>query len=356
MKRRCFVGAVGAGAIAFGQEAKPELHWTSVLDLGVEGKGWKDTAHPFDRLPAKAQTIVRGPVWSLSHDSAGMAVRFTSAAPRLSARWKVRRERLALPHMPATGVSGLDLYVKHNGRWRWMANGRPEKQENEQVLFQNYSGPARDYMLYLPLYNGVEFVQLGVDKDAGVKAAAPRARGRKPIVFYGSSILQGGCASRPGMAYPAILGRMLEWETINLGFSGNGMSEPEFGVLQAELDAQVYVYDSLPNMQPEMVAERTETFLKTLRKAHPSMWIVCVENALYTNLDFNAANKARVLEKNRMLKGIYERMADRRMAYIGAEKLYGDDGEATVDGTHPTDVGFMRMAETIAPVLRPLLG
>ncbi len=349
-----------ATAPAWAQEAapKPDLQWTSVLDLTLEGKGWKDTAHPFDRLPARAQTIVRGPVWSLSRDSAGMVVRFSSSAPRIAARWKVRRERLALPHMPATGVSGLDLYVRSNGRWRWMANGRPEKQENEQMLFQNYSGPARDYMLYLPLYNGVDSVHLGVDKDAAIKPAAPRPRGRKPVVFYGSSILQGGCASRPGMAYPAILGRMLDCETINLGFSGNGMSEPEFGVLQAELDAQVYVYDSLPNMSVEQVTDRTEGFLRTLRKAHPNMWIVCVENPNYTNLEFNAANRQRVMEKNRLMKGIYDKLiagGDRKMAYVPGDKLYGDDGEATVDGTHPTDVGFQRMAEAIAPVLRPLL-
>src|SRR5690349_15845073 len=135
MYRRNFL-SLTAAPFAFAQEAKPELNWTNILELGVEGKGWSDTAHPFDRLPSKAQSMVRPPVWNLAHDSAGMLVRFTSATPQVEARWKLRKSNLALPHMPATGVSGLDLYVRHNGRWRWLANGRPTKQENEQVLFR----------------------------------------------------------------------------------------------------------------------------------------------------------------------------------------------------------------------------
>src|SRR3954469_21098028 len=110
MNRRSFL-ALSAAPCALAQEAKPEMNWTSVLDLGLEGKGWTDTAHPFDRLPAKAKDMVRPPVWSLGHDSAGMLARFTTAAPQLQARWKLRNSRLAMPHMPATGVSGLDLYV-----------------------------------------------------------------------------------------------------------------------------------------------------------------------------------------------------------------------------------------------------
>ena len=116
------------------------------------------------------------------------------------------------------------------------------------MLVKGLKPGRREYVLYLPLYNGVQEVKIGVPEGATLEVAGPRPVGTKPIVFYGTSILQGGCASRPGMAYPAILGRRLDWPTINLGFSGNALSEPEVAQLLAELDPAVYVLDPLPNM------------------------------------------------------------------------------------------------------------
>lgn len=334
--------------------AQPALRWHDIRTLGVQGQGWKDTKHPFDRLPAKAEGVVRGPVWSLSQDSTGFFVRFNSAASDIRARWTVRRERLALPHMPATGVSGLDLYVRHNGRWRWLANGRPEKKTNEQAMVSNWTGGEREYILYLPLYNGVESVELGVPEGAELKPVEER---RKPVVFYGTSILQGGCASRPGMAYPSIVGRMLDWPTINLGFSGNGKSEPEMASLMADLDPAAYVLDSLPNLQPDEVAQRVEPFIRTLRKARPDTPIILVENVVYTNAEM-VASRASYKDKNAHLTAIYEKLrkeGDRKLYYVAGGSLLGTDGEGTVDGVHPTDLGFLRMAEAVAPVLRPTL-
>src|SRR5262249_50683617 len=99
--------------------------WFDVLHLVVEGKGWKDTKSPFDRLPAKAGKMVRPPGWGLSRHWAGIGVRFVTDATNIDARWTLTSATLAMPHMPATGVSGLDLYVKTDKGWRWLGNGRP---------------------------------------------------------------------------------------------------------------------------------------------------------------------------------------------------------------------------------------
>lgn len=344
--------------VALAPALAQELEWTEVRQLGLEGQGWTDVRHPYDRLPAKAENMVRPPVWRLSQDSAGMSVRFSTAAPTISARWTLRREQLALPHMPATGVSGLDLYVRHNNQWRWLANGRPEHKSNKQVLVRDWTGGRRDYLLYLPLYNGVDSVEIGVPAGTKLERGAPLPKTERPIVFYGTSILQGGCASRPGMAYPALVGRILDYPTINLGFSGNALSEPEMAELLAELDPAVYVYDSLPNLNPSQVRERTEPFLRTLRKAHPRTPIVLIENVIYTNSDFVESRRASAAEKNSALLAIYKKLVaegDKRLSYVKAPALLGDDGEATVDGTHPTDLGFRRMADTIAPAIRKWL-
>ncbi|MBS1826003.1 MAG: SGNH/GDSL hydrolase family protein [Acidobacteria bacterium] len=329
------------------------ITWTDIKQADIEGQGWRDTKAPFDRMPAKAEKTIRPAVWSLSRNSAGLRLRFTTASPAIHARWTVMKESLALPHMPATGVSGLDLYVKQDGVWRWIANGRPEKKTNEQALVQNYKGPIREYLLYLPLYNGIESISVGVPEGAKLEILPPDTR--KPVLFYGTSILQGGCASRPGMVYTSIIGRRLDYPTINLGFSGNALSEPEIAQLLAELDPAVYVYDSLPNLGTvAMVNERTEPFLRTIRKAHPTTPIILIENVIYTQSEAVSSRPEQAREKNRALRAIYEKLkaeGDRNLYYVPGANLLGLDGEGTVDGSHPTDLGFLRMADEIGPVV-----
>ena len=345
---------------AFGQTSNSEtnLRWRDARELIIEGKGWPDTKDSYDRLPARAEKLVRQNVWNLGHDSAGMCIRFVTDATTISARWTLRRESLAMPHMPATGVSGLDLYVRGQGHWHWVGNGRPAKTIEEKVLVKGLKPARRECLLYLPLYNGVQEVKIGVPQGAALEPADPRPAGVKPIVFYGTSILQGGCASRPGMAYPAILGRRLDWPTINLGFSGNALSEPELAQLLAELDPAVYVLDPLPNMTAETVAERYEHFVRILREAHPGTPIEMVENVEYADGKFVEARQKRFAASNAKLGEIHKRLTkagQKKLFYVSAPSLLGNDGEATVDGTHPTDLGFVRMADAIEPALRRAL-
>ncbi|MBL8230302.1 MAG: SGNH/GDSL hydrolase family protein [Bryobacterales bacterium] len=339
-----------------GQTTEAPARWHNLASMPLEGQGWTATKHRYDRLPAKAEGVVRAPVWSLAQDSAGMSYRFVTDAATIRARWRVRRPRLSLVHMPATGVSGLDLYVRNGGKWQWIGVGRPDQVDSEQTLVSGITRQKREYLLYLPLYNGVEQVEVGVPEGSAFEAA-PTA-GKKPVVFYGTSILQGGCASRPGMAYPAIVSRMLDWPAINLGFSGNGKTEPEMADLLAELDPAVYVMDSLPNLSPDEARDRVGPFVAKLRAAHPKTPIVLVENVTYTDSHTVDARRAKAIEANRHLKTLYEKLkasGDTAVYYIPTQSLFGADGEDTVDGVHPTDLGFLRMAQGIAPVLRPLL-
>ena len=329
--------------------------WYNLAKLNVEGKGWQKTKSLYDRLPATAEHVVREPVWDLAQDSAGLRYRFVTDADSLRARWKLRKPSLAMPHMAATGVSGLDLYVRDGDQWHWLAVGRPEKPEiNEATLVTGLKRGGREFMLYLPLYNGVDSVEIGVPADAKFESAPDRYGSMKPVVFYGTSILQGGCAARPGMAYPSIIGRMLDTPTINLGFSGNGKMEPEIAKLLAELDPSAYVLDSLPNLNPAETAERLDPFVRTLRDAHPLTPIVFVENVTYSNAPYLDDRRAKANEVNALLRREYDKMAtagDKNLYYVPSSHLLGADGEDTVDGTHPTDLGFLRMAQGIAPVL-----
>ncbi|MGP0067720.1 MAG: SGNH/GDSL hydrolase family protein [Isosphaeraceae bacterium] len=338
-----------------------KTRWFDARELEVEGKGWTDTRAFYDRLPARAEGVVRAPVWGLSRDSAGLCIRFVTDATTLQARWTLTSQQLAMPHMPATGVSGLDLYAKaDDGRWRWLSVGQPTAiRGNTATLASGLPDGRREYLLYLPLYNGVASLEIGIPADRTIARPAPRAVDRrKPIVFYGTSITQGGCASRPGMAHTAILGRRLDRPVINLGFSGNGVMEPEIATLLAELDPAVYVLDCLPNMTAAEVEQRVEPFVRTLRKAHPSTPIVLAEDRTYSNAWLVTAQRQRNSTSRAALKAAYDRLlasGARNLIYLAGEHQLGDDGEGTVDGSHPTDLGFLRMADAFAGVLGPVL-
>jgi GDSL-like Lipase/Acylhydrolase family/N-terminus of Esterase_SGNH_hydro-type len=336
------------------------IQWIDARDLNVEGKGWTDTKAFYDRLPAKAEGKVPGPVWNLSRNSSGMHVRFVTDATNITVRWSVTSPSLAMPHMSATGVSGVDLYVKLNsGDWHWAAVGSPKAQTNSIEVLKDIPPGKREYLLYLPLYNGTKSLEIGIPTGATLTAAGPWGKGnRKPIVFYGTSILQGACASRPGMVHSSILGRRFQFPTINLGFSGNGRMEPVMADLLAELDPSVYVLDCLPNMTAAQVTERVEPFVHTLRKAHPQTPIVLVEDRVYQDSFLVESRRKRNEENHAALKAAYKRLKKegvKDLYYIGGDNLYGNDGEGAVDGSHPSDLGFMRQADIFAKTLGPIL-
>jgi lysophospholipase L1-like esterase len=339
------------------QGAGDGLRWFDIRHLGMEGHGWGEQELPFHRFPGRAQALIPPPVWELSRHSAGLAVRFVTASPTLAARWKLRFDGLAMPHMPATGVSGLDLYVRHEGVWKWTATGIPRAKENSQTLLADLAPRAeREYRLYLPLYNGCESVEVGVLENETI-AKAPPAAG-KPICYYGTSITQGGCASRPGMAYTAIAARRLDRPHYNFGFSGNGRMEPAVVELLAELDPSVYVLDAFPNMTVDQIRERLAPCIRLLRKAHPVTPIVVMENVLYTSHTLVTSFRAAYEGRNRAAREVCEALHNEgvtRLTVVPGEILYGADQEATVDGSHATDLGFMRMAEALVPFLRPMI-
>jgi len=328
--------------------------------LDLEGQGWTDTGGDYDRLPSKAEGVVRPPVWNLSRHSAGICARFVTDTTELTVHWVLTSASLAMPHMPATGVSGVDLYVKQpSGVWRWVATGRPGGQTNQAKLFNGVSKEPREFCLYLPLYNGVSKVEVGVPAGATVSPAPARASSlERPIVFYGTSITQGGCASRPGMVHTAIVGRRLNRRIINLGFSGNGRMEPEMAELLAELDPAVFVLDCLPNMDGPRVRERVKPFVERLRQTRPDTPILLVEDRLYADGFFKRERAERNRDNQKELRrafGLLQADGVKELYYLPGELLLGEDGEDTVDGSHPTDLGFVRQADAFVKVLGKIL-
>ncbi len=339
--------------------AQDNLEWHDVTTWGLEGRILPDQSRLkwFDRLPASAEGKVTTPVWNLSRDSAGMMVRFKTDATAISVHYQLTKNRLGQPHMPATGVSGIDLYARDaEGKWKWVQVTKPDAQEVKAEIIKDLAPGLREYAAYLPLYNGVEFLKIGVAKGSQFEGLAPRPN---PIVFYGTSITHGACASRPGMVHTAILGRRLDTPVVNLGFSGNGRMDAAVGEYLVQIDAAAYVVDCLPNMNAEAVTEKCVPLVKQLRAAKPTTPIILVEDRRFTNDWILPAKRDFHTKNHAALRAAYDSLVAegvKNLHYIPGDHLYGDDTEGATDASHASDLGFMRQADVFEPVLRQALG
>jgi lysophospholipase L1-like esterase len=346
---------------AFSQSATAYQWWNPAKNdfPVIEGQGWHTgLAHPYDRLPAKAEKNVRNAVWSLSHETAGLMIRFRSNATDIRVRYTVG-ERLGMPHMPSTGVSGVDLYaVNRDGGWEW-CGGKYQFGDTIEYHFSSLPDDyTREYHLYLPLYNNVKWLEIGVPDKEGFTPLPLRLD--KPIVIYGTSIAQGACASRPGMAWTSILGRRLHDPVINLGFSGNGRLEEGVVNLLTELDPKIYVVDCLPNMTgfpADTTKARLIKTVKTLREKKPGVPVLIVEHADASIGSLDSGRDNAYKRVNTAAKEVFAELKASGMEniyYLSADEI-GFDNESTVEGLHPNDQGMELYAAAYEKAIRHIL-
>lgn len=331
----------------------------------VEGQGWPtETAATYDRFPERAQRELNPNVWNLSHSSAGLYIKFKTDASNLVIRYKVKGD-LAMSHMPATGVSGLDLYaLDPNGKW-CLAPGSFSFKDTITYRFSNikvsaaFPGRSYEYRLFLPLYNSVAWLEIGV--PAGNAFNFMALSKEKPVLVYGTSIAQGGCASRPGLAWTSILQRALDRPLVNLGFSGSGLLEKSVIDLMAEVDAKIYVLDCMPNLisfSDKEIEKRLLASVQSLNEKHPQVPILLVEHSggnvdglLDTgrNADYNRVNK--------VLDSTYSKLitAGIKNVYLLTNKNIGLDINSTVDGLHPNDIGMEKYANAYEKAIRTII-
>lgn len=332
-----------------------QIVYHDASEFPLLGKATEATGARYDRLPDSLKNISRAPLWNLSRNSAGMAIRFRSNSTQIAVKWEVLFNN-HMNHMTDVGIKGLDLYCwSGDGEWKFVNSGRPSGKTNEVTIIANMQPEEREYMLYLPLYDGLVSLSIGVDSLSFIDQPQLESPIRKkPIVFYGTSILQGGCASRPGMAHTNILSRRLNRECINLGFSGNAFLDLEIAQVISEVDAGVFVLDFVPNASVEQMQERMETFYRIIRSKHPHTPVVFIEDPIFTHTMFDQAITQEVRRKNQTLNEIFDSLkmkGEKEIYLISSKNMLGDDGEATVDGIHFTDLGMMRYADLVGPII-----
>jgi lysophospholipase L1-like esterase len=333
--------------------------WTDAASLPLHGKAVEETATRYARLPASLADECRPPVWKLGQNSAGLYIRFRTDSPTLWVRWESATSHV-MNHMSATGSRGLDLYVLSDGRWRFLTAARPElkKAVTERKLISDMEPQMREYMMYLSLYDGVSALEIGTEEGHPAEPAEVQSpRSGRPVVMYGTSITQGGCVSRPGMLYTSIMSRALDREFVNLGFSGNALFDLEIARLMASVpDPACFVIAAVENAGVEQIEERGEAFFRILRDAHPDVPVVFVQAVRYSHLLCDkkaAANMEQRMAAYKKLFDSLKKSGEKRIYFTDpAAKASFADAESSVDGSHLTDLGAMRFAEAVLPVLK----
>ena len=354
-----FLAVAIAMAILSGSASAQNVFYADASVFPLYGKVSEQTNERYERLPSSLEGVIREPVWYLGRHSAGLFIRFRSNSTSIHARWESTFNN-TMTHMTDTCTKGLDLYAIVDGEWRHVCSAQPQGKKSERCIIANMDPVEREYMLYLSLYDGVKSLEIGVDEGSMLDLpAVDRPSREKPVVMYGTSILQGGCANRPGMAHTNIIGRCLDREVINLGFSGNALLDMESAELMASVeDPGLYVLDYVPNASAQAIDEVGEQFFRIIRDAHPEVPVVFIEDVIFPHTIFDNKILEEVTKKNVAQKRLFKKLkksGEKRIYYISAEGMIGDDGEATVDAIHFTDLGSMRYVDHVLPVIKRAL-
>lgn len=326
------------------------------------GMGWKMEEGVYRRMPLEKEWNMPEAVYSLAWSTSGLQVRFRTDSRRICLYARLRGVH-SMDHMPATGQCGFDAYIGEVGDMTFAGVARFARDKDEyKVTICNFPDSAlRTVTLNFPLYQGLEKLEVGIDRGSRlVRASAPAIR--RSVVVYGTSITQGGCATRPGMSYTNILSRRIDAEFINLGFSGSGRGEPEVAKTIVSLSTPaLFVMDYEANSGGlEKMRETLPVFLEIIRKKWRRTPIMVVSKVPYAAEAYDAARlTTRLAMRNyqRATVASLKKAGDENIWFFDGGKLLGKDyTECSVDGVHQTDLGFLRMANALEKPFRKILG
>lgn len=315
----------------------------------------------FVRLPRSVAENTSEGVTLLYKHTAGGRIRFKTNSPYVALKC-VAPNVGVMNHMPITLEYGFAVYIDGQFRARIspefqaISHKEDSKVESDGMYEIIYFDENKTYdvEIHMPLYGGIEQLFIGIKDGAEVKADTPYKH-LQPVLFYGSSITQGGCASRPGNDYIAHLSRWLDTDVLNLGFSGSAKAEPAMVDYLCSLDPSVFVLDYDHNAPTLEHLKNTHFDLYSkFRSAHKDTPVIMISRP-----DFHPWVKENTLLREVVHESYLKALSlgDKNVYYIDGETLFdtNDIDACTVDGHHPTDLGFYRMAEKICPILKKAL-
>lgn len=348
-------------------DALPGFKYVDATELQIINKAWDNTTEPYTRLTQQYMDSCREDQRWLYNHSSGIAIRFATNSKRIAAQYNLKNN-FHMQHMAMTGIKGTDLYFlnEERGVWEYVNTARPQEKNykadsiQSKLYVEHLDGEMHEYMLYLPLYDGVNWVQIGVDSTAQIikpQVENPRRMGK--IIIYGTSIQQGGCASRVGMVSSAMIQRDYNLECVNIATSGQARMDLYIAEAMASIeDAICFVVDPVPNCTKDRLDTITYDFIKILRTRRPEVPIIMVEGIMYPYTRHSSFYADYLPQKNASFRRGYEQHYAENpqgLYYMTHEGQTGPEMEGTVDGVHLTDYGFRAYADLLEIVLKEAL-
>ncbi|MEO0651628.1 MAG: SGNH/GDSL hydrolase N-terminal domain-containing protein [Planctomycetota bacterium] len=346
-------------ATAVGLSAPSEWAWTELADLDVDGHGWDTGTEPFERLPSKYAERLDPATWSASRAPAGLSVDFATDSPRLTLAWVANPVASQAP----LGPDGFDLYLRSGVAWRHVRvlapRGEPGSAE-AIVVFDGLPSEERVFRLYLPLGSRVSDVRLGVDPTASLESwTAPARAGEHPVVLFGGLDAAGAGASRAGRALPAQLARRIDRDVLNLGLPSERLLDLDFGALLAELNACLFVFDLMRDVDAETLGEGLEPFINGLRRARPWASVLVIDAPDPPAAALDPALAAEFARRRETQRRVVDELGANGVVgvyHLQADGLVGEGDEWSADGWLRGDVGLDHSVELLVEGLRPILG
>ncbi len=353
--KRLFLLAVCALTLI---SANAQLKWVDATTLNICGHTIRNSESPYSRLNAEAYDFKNKAILRYSHYSTGLYVMFKTNSSQISAEWSVASVKIRDNMTPIVQL-GVDLYVKQDDKWRFCNVGRvstnPKVTTYKKSLIKNMDDSEKEFMLYLPLWSEITKLKIGVDENATIEAIPSPYKHR--IVAYGTSTLHAASPSRPGMAPLARMSRQLGIDFVNFSYSGQGKMEPESAQVLADCQTDAIICYCFGNTTPDQIAERVDGFAESIVKAHPDKAIIFLPPFLNGKYHLDQVKRDRAIQKREVLK---KKMAIltkkyKNIHYIDIPDACGSDCEASIDNSHPNDLGFDRILNAYGPEIAKIL-
>ena len=344
--------------VAIGAQAQTTLKWVDASTLGIIGQA-EPTGKPYDRINTDEHRVPENCVGFCGF-STGLAVIFSTDSPTIAARWTTSQSMPGV-NMSAITQKGLDLYIREGEEWVYAGVGRPtitaeRRDKHEYTIIANAPTRAKECLMYLPIWDRVESLEIGIEEGSSITAIENPFRHK--IIVHGSSITHGASSSRSGMTYPALLERRTGLYMVNLGYSGMSTLQEEFAHYLAQVEsADAFLFDTFSNPSAEVIEERFDKFVDIIREKHPTTPLIFTQTIRRDTRNYNSKTEDFESRKQAMAeRKVRERMKrDKHIYFLDSEGWVGYDHLGTADGTHPTDLGFMRMVEKMEPELMKIL-
>ena len=352
--------SVAIAVLIFHSLNAQQTRYYNAADLNVIGKAIP-TSKDFTRIDTSAYRFNDKVIDEFACHSTGLAVLFATNSPFIKARWQTSPAN-ASENMTAIAQKGLDLYIRQDGEWVFAGVGRPQMDKgpeyacHEGTIVKSMAPGRKECLLYLPLYDRLDSLFIGVEDGSYMEPLENPFKYR--IVVKGSSVTHGLAASRPGMSYAARFGRDNGFYCFNLGFSGKSKLQEEYARYLADIeDVDAFIFDAFSNPSAEIICENFDRFVDIIREAHPDVPLIFMQTERRESRNFDTWREDFEAKKQAAAeKAVRERMkTDKHIYFIPSDDFLGDEHIATSDGSHPTDLGFTYMLESISPKILKIL-